>query len=84
MSERMTIVDAGGVGIQLYGHLDRDEAVSQFRRCYERRAEEARGALAALEAGEEVVYHQRGVWAIRDRREVPRGTAPATTTRSDI
>lgn len=72
MTERVTEVGAGGQTLTLHGVVDRDEALLRFREHYERQADKARRALDALDAGEETVWTQLGVWAGRERREVPR------------
>jgi hypothetical protein len=67
----MTEVRAADGAIRLSGHVSYREAVDQLRNHYSRMLAEASRTLAAIDAGEARVFHQRGIHVVRDRREIP-------------
>jgi hypothetical protein len=73
MSEKYTSVEpgvsgCGGYGI--HGHADPSAALAEARRFYEWQREQAEQVLAAIDAGNVEVFHQRGVYAGHDRERV--------------
>jgi hypothetical protein len=70
MSEPITYVEAGPIGFHERGHVGRDEVIATLKRYLEHELEEMTKGLAAIEAGEVRVFHQRGIYAVKDRREV--------------
>lgn len=70
MSDKMTELVALGRGVLMdRGHVSRAEIEASARNWYRRQATEAAEVLAALDAGEFIVYHQRGVYRVRNRVE---------------
>jgi hypothetical protein len=70
VSEKTTHIDADGHGLMLWGHVPYAEAVMRLREHYQREVAAAEAALAAVRVGDVRVFHQRGVYVARDRREV--------------
>lgn len=70
MSDPYTEIVAAGHAFLEHGHIPRPEAVDRARAYWQRKADKAQAALAAIDTGDEQVFHQRGVFVARDRTEV--------------
>jgi hypothetical protein len=71
MSERFTsIVISGAPGYAARGHVSRADVIAQARAHYERQLAIADMALTAIRKGEIRVYHQTGLYRVRNRREI--------------
>lgn len=69
MSEKYTSVETPSGCLGLWGHVEREDAIEQLRRFYQHEMD-AQRVLARIEAGEVRVFHQRGVYAPKNRHEV--------------
>ena len=73
MSEKYTVLDIPAVrhgGLGQYGHVDAATMLDDCRRMYERQLQDARNALAELDAGRYEVYQQIGIHAAKNRKRV--------------
>lgn len=72
MTERVTCVHAGNdQGVITHREpVSRNEALIRFRIWVEQELAKAQRQLAALDAGDVKVFHQTGIYAAGNRREV--------------
>jgi len=71
MADKFTSVrTASRHGLVARGHISRAEAIAQTIVHYERQLREATEALSDLKAGFVDVYHQTGLYRVRNKREV--------------
>lgn len=62
---------AGGIISHRGRHATHEEAIQEFRAYYVHQFDRAQRALRELERGEIRVFHERGIYSVRDSREVP-------------
>lgn len=67
----MTEVRAyNGFALLQYGHISRSEAIQELQSFAEGQRDQAEATLACIAEGNVQVWHQRGIYLVRDRVEV--------------
>jgi hypothetical protein len=72
-SQKHTIIefpDKPGAQFMTRGPVSRDEAVAEALRYFEEQIAEHQQAIELIKSGAFTVWHQRGIYVARDRKEV--------------
>lgn len=70
MSDSITSVEVPSGSLLLRGHLESEDAIDRYRQYLEAERDKIAAQLKDLEDGMAQVYHQRGMWKARNKREV--------------
>jgi hypothetical protein len=71
MSEKFTSVRIGDApAYATRGHVSYSDALAEARQYYESQLAQAASALAAIRHGNVRVFHQTGIYRVRNRKEI--------------